>query len=266
MVDLESVLALYGVKASMVKQSAHKLKKYSFATHFSELKKRLVVSLICFACASILSYYFSGEIFQFLLQPLVDSSLDTRRIIYTGLTEAFFTYLSLSVFAGFMVSIPVIAFQIYLFISPGLYEAERKTTKILLIASPILFFVGGLFVFYFVIPKAWRFFISFEMTSGAMPIILEAKISEYLSLVIKLILAFGVAFQMPVILIILSLFGLFSAEKLRSKRRIAIVINFIIAGIITPPDILSQISLAIAMILLYEFSIMGIDYFKRKKC
>ena len=250
----------------MSKQSVHKLKKYSFSAHFRELKKRLTIILACFAFASILSYYFSGEIFQFLLQPLVDSSLDTRRIIYTGLTEAFFTYLSLSTFVGFIISMPLIALQIYLFISPGLYAPEKKITKILLLASPILFIVGGLFVFYFVIPKAWSFFISFEMTSGATPIILEAKISEYLSLVIKLIMAFGIAFQMPIILIILSLFRIISAEMLRSKRRIAIVINFIIAGVITPPDILSQISLAIPMVLLYEFSIIGIDYLGSKKC
>ena len=249
----------------MSKQSVHKLQTYSFASHFSELKKRLTITLIFFFLASVVSYYFSGEIFQFLLQPLVDSSIDTRRIIYTGLTEAFFTYLSLSTFAGFILSLPIIALEIYLFISPGLYVAERKIARILLSISPVLFIIGGLFVFYFVIPKAWSFFISFEMTSGITPIVLEAKISEYLSLVVKLIMAFGIAFQMPIILIILSLFGIVSSEMLRSKRRIAIIINFIIAGIITPPDILSQISLAIPMVLLYEFSIVGIDYLQKSK-
>jgi len=242
----------------------HNLKKYTFSDHFAELKKRLTIVLVCFSVASIISYYFSQEIFQFLLKPLVDSTIETRRIIYTGLTEAFFTYLSLSVFSGFVMSTPVIACQIYAFISPGLYVAERKIAKILLLASPILFIIGGLFVFYFIIPKAWSFFISFEMTGGATPIILEAKISEYLSLVVKLIMAFGVAFQMPVILIILSLFGVISAPILRNKRRIAIIINFIIAGIITPPDILSQISLAIPMVLLYELSIIGVDNIKSR--
>ena len=228
--------------------------------HFIELKKRLIITLIWFVFATILSYYFSGEIFQFLLKPLINSSIDTRRIIYTDLTEAFFTYLTLSAFAGLILSIPMIALQIYLFIRPGLYKTEQKTARILFLISPILFIIGGLFVFYLVIPKAWSFFISFEITNATTPIILEAKISEYLSLIIKLIIAFGIAFQIPIILIILSLFGAISAAKLRAQRRIAIVINFIIAGIITPPDILSQISLAIAMILLYELSIIGIEY------
>ena len=248
----------------MLKQSHHNLKTYPLSAHFAELKKRLTIVMVCFSIASITSYYFCQEIFQFLLKPLVNSTIDTRRIIYTGLTEAFFTYLSLSAFVGFAISTPIIAFQIYKFISPGLYVSERKTAKILLFASPILFIIGGLFVFYLIIPKAWSFFISFEMTDGVTPIILEAKISEYLSLVIKLIMAFGGAFQMPVILIILSLMHILSGQMLREKRRIAIVINFIIAGIITPPDILSQISLAIPMMLLYEFSIIGMDYFKRK--
>lgn len=250
----------------MLQQSSHNLKKYTFSDHFVELKKRLTIVMIFFLSASLISYYFSQEIFQFLLKPLVSSTLDTKRIIYTGLTEAFFTYLSLSAFVGFLLSIPIIAFQIYWFISPGLYIAERKISRILLFSSPILFMIGGLFVFYFVIPQAWNFFLSFEMSSGATPIVLEAKISEYLSLIIKLIMAFGIAFQMPIILIILSLFNIISSEMLRNKRRIAIVINFIIAGIITPPDILSQISLAIPMVLLYEFSIISIDYFRRKRC
>jgi len=250
----------------MSQQSNHDLKKYTFSDHFVELKKRLTIVIIFFLSASLISYYFSQEIFQFLLRPLVSSTLDTKRVIYTGLTEAFFTYLSLSAFVGFLLSIPIITFQIYSFISPGLYIAERRIARILLSASPILFMIGGLFVFYFVIPRAWNFFLSFEMNGGATPIVLEAKISEYLSLMVKLIMAFGIAFQMPIILIILSLFNIISSKILREKRRIAIVINFIIAGIITPPDILSQISLAIPMVLLYEFSIVTIDYLGRKRC
>ena len=243
------------------------LPKYTFSEHFLELKKRLTTVLICFISASIISYYFSEDIFQILLKPLISASPDaSRKMIYTGLAEAFFTYLSLSAFAGFIFSLPIIAFQIYSFITPGLYGAEKNKAKIILALSPVLFILGGLFVFYFVIPRAWDFFVSFEVKDGLTPIILEAKISEYLSLIIKLIMAFGLAFQMPIILIILSLLNIISAKTLRDKRRIAIVINFIIAGIITPPDILSQISLAIPMVLLYEFSIIGVDYFRREKC
>lgn len=242
------------------------LPKYTFLEHLAELKKRAIKVIIWFALATIISYCFREEIFQFLLEPLVNVGSTPKKIIYTSLTEAFFTYLSLSAFTGFILSIPLIAFQIYQFIRPGLYEPERKKAKLLLFLSPGLFILGSMFVFYFVMPKAWHFFVSFERNEGLIPIVLEAKISEYLSLVQKLIIAFGLAFQMPVILIILSLFGIVSSKTLRNRRRIAIVINFIIAGIITPPDVISHISLAIPMVLLYEFSIMGIDYFKRKTC
>lgn len=245
----------------------HSLPKYTFSEHFAELKKCLTIVLIWFIGVSIISYYFSEDIFQFLLKPLISTSTQGgRKLIYTDLTEAFFTYLSLSAFSGFILSLPIIAFQIYGFIKAGLYDTERNKAKIILALSPLLFIIGGLFVFYFVIPRAWDFFVSFEVRDGITPIILEAKISEYLSLIIKLVMAFGLAFQMPIILIILSLLRIISSEMLKRKRRLSIVINFIIAGIITPPDVLSQISLAIPMVLLYEFSIIMVDYFRREKC
>lgn len=240
------------------------LPKYQFKEHLGELRSRLVFIAIFFICAFLCSYYFSEEIFHILLKPLSDiSGDDERRMIYTGLTEAFFTYLNLSVFSAICFSIPLLAMQAYLFLRPGLYKPERRLAGSLFFFSPFLFIIGGLFVYYFVMPKAWEFFLSFEVKNSTIPLMLEARISEYLNLIIKLIFAFGLAFQMPIILILLTMFGLMSSNTLRAKRRIAIVIIFIIAGIITPPDILSQIALALPMLLLYEISIAFCVYVEK---
>jgi sec-independent protein translocase protein TatC len=169
---------------------------------------------------------------------------------------AFFTYLKLSLWAAFLIIIPVISYQLYRFISPGLLKNEKTIILPTLVISPLLFYLGGVFVFYLVMPNAWQFFLSFENLDSSMPIILEARISEYLTVVMQLITAFGLAFELPVIMLILSVLELVSAQGLRNKRRLAIVIIFIIAAILTPPDVLSQISLAIPLILLYEISIV----------
>jgi sec-independent protein translocase protein TatC len=241
------------------------LPKYKLIEHLAELKFRLTIIAVFFILSFLISYYYSEYIFQFLLKPLAYIiGPQGRKIIYTGLAEAFFTYINLSAFTALLMSIPLIASQIYLFIKPALYSAERKIAMGVLFFSPILFFIGSVFVFYFVIPKAWEFFLSFEIKGSEIPLLLEARISEYLSLVIKLVLAFGLAFQMPVVLVILALFGIISHESLRKKRRIAIVVNFIIAGIITPPDILSQVALAIPMVLLYELSIIACKYISNR--
>jgi len=241
------------------------LAKYKLSDHLFELKYRLKIVAAFFTISFLASYYYSQDIFLFLLDPLLHTAnTGGRKIIYTGLAEAFFTYMTLSAFFAFVISLPIIALEVYLFIRPGLYKKERKIAAFMLAFSPILFITGTLFVFYFVIPKAWEFFVSFESRDNMIPILLEAKISEYLSLVIKLIMAFGIAFQMPIILVLLSLLGFISPCYLRSKRRISIVVNFIIAGIITPPDIISQISLAIPMLLLYELSIIACSYTSNK--
>ena len=233
------------------------MKSYTIKEHLLELKSRIFRVLLIFILLFIGCYYFSNYIYSLLLEPLVKLSQDhVRKIIYTGLAEAFFTYLKLAAFSSLVIIFPIIAAEIYLFISPGLYKGERKIAAFILFMSPILFWLGGLFVFYYVMPRAWHFFLGFENNNFPMPLVLEAKISEYLNLVIQLIIAFGLAFQLPIVLLILNLTRILTVEDLQKKRRMAVVVNFIIAGILTPPDVISQFALAIPMLLLYEISII----------
>lgn len=242
------------------------MQKYTLKEHFVELKTRLIKIFISFIIAFCLCYYYSDHIYRILLKPLADLGSDgVDRIIYTGLTEAFFTYLKLSTFAAFLFTVPVICYQLYKFIIPGLTSREKKIVMTIMFLSPILFFCGSFFVFTIVMPKAWYFFLSFENSNVGVPLVLEARISEYLSLVMQLITAFGLAFQVPVVILILSVMGLVSSQSLGKKRRMAIVINFILAAIFTPPDVLSQIALAIPLVLLYEISILMCKFIERKR-
>lgn len=233
------------------------MKKYSLSEHFLELKNRLMKIVVFFIISFMVAYYFKENLFQFLLQPLVDLSTgSTRKIIYTGLAEAFFSYIKLATFFAFFAVFPVICYQLYFFIAPGLLNYEKKIAASMMVLSPILFYIGSFFVFYFVMPKAWEFFLSYEQNSIELPLIMEARISEYLSLVLQLMFAFGMAFQLPVIMILLCVIGLVTPGFLVANRRISIVIIFLFAAIFTPPDIISQIALAIPLVLLYELSIM----------
>ncbi len=231
------------------------MQQYAMSEHFTELKTRILKLCCCFIITFIICYHFKIEIFNFLLLPITELDSDhAHKIIYTGLSEAFFTYLKLASYTSLLLIMPVISYQIYNFIAPGLHKYERQVAIYTLTMAPILFWLGSFFVFYYVMPKAWQFFLSFEQP-GVMPIVLEARISEYLSLVVQLIFAFGMAFQLPIVLLLLNVMNIVSATNLSNKRRLAIVIIFIIAGILTPPDILSQFALAIPMVLLYEISI-----------
>ena len=233
------------------------MQKYTFKEHFLELKKRFLIVITFFICAFICCYYFSDNIYGFILKHLAKvAGVNERKVIYTGMAEAFFTYLKLSFWSAFLIIIPIISHQLYAFLSPGLLKDEKAIILPTLIAAPLLFYLGGSFVFYLVIPNAWQFFLSFEDHNSLLPIVLEARISEYLSIVMQLITAFGIAFELPVLMLILSVLKLIPAQGLRNKRRFAIVIIFIIAAILTPPDVLSQIALAIPLIVLYEISII----------
>jgi sec-independent protein translocase protein TatC len=238
--------------------------------HLMELRTRLLWSVGAFVIAFAICYYFSTQIYGFLARPLATILFEQgggdRRMIFTALYEAFFTYLKVAFFGAVFFSFPIWATQLWLFVAPGLYRSEKRAVLPFIIASPFLFLLGAALAYYFIFPLAWHFFISFETPAGAgsVPIQLEAKVSEYLSLVMHMILAFGFAFQMPVLLTLLCKVGILNVESLRKGRRYAIVGMFVLAAIITPPDVISQIGLAVPLILLYEISILAASWMAPK--
>lgn len=236
------------------------LPKQPLMAHLIELRKRVMIAIGAFLFATCASYFFAADIYAFLVQPLADAfpNPEHRRLIYTGLTEAFFAYLKLAVFAGFFLAFPVVAAQVYLFLAPGLYKSERRAFIPYLAAAPVLFFTGAAFVYYIIFPAAWTFFLGFESPGGAegLPIQLETRVADYLSLSMHLIIAFGLSFQLPLVLVLLVKTGMMQLEMLKRGRRYAIVIIVTVAAFITPPDIFSQIALSVPLYLLYELSIL----------
>jgi sec-independent protein translocase protein TatC len=226
--------------------------------HFIELRKRITLLMLFFIFSFIFSYNYIEEIYDFILLPLsnLQSIDESKRIIYTNLTEAFTSYLKLSFFITLLCLFPYINWHIYRFVAPALYDKEKNIFNLLLLISPILFYLGAIFAYKLVLPLAFDFFMSFEQKSGNLPLILEAKISEYIKLSLRIILAFGFVFQVPVILVLLIKSNLLTLEDLRKNRKYAIVTFFIIGAVITPPDIISQIAIAIPMLILYELTLI----------
>ena len=241
----------------------------SFTSHFVELRSRLLNSLIFIFIAFIISYIFAEQIYNFLVEPYANAVKNDnipRRLIFTALHETFITYIKVSFFSAIFFGSPVLLVQIYKFIAPGLYKNEKKTLLPYLISTPILFLFGGFLVYYLIMPLAIKFFLSFETlgSSTSLPIQLEAKVNEYLSLIMRLIFAFGISFQLPVLLNLLGKIGVVNSDYLRKRRKYVVVIIFSIAAILTPPDPITQVGLAIPLLLLYELSIVTVKFTEKK--
>ena len=240
-----------------------------FISHLAELRKRLIYSFIFLFIFFVSCYLFAENLYGFLVEPFakaVKNDGTDRRLIFTALQETFLTYLKVSFFAAFFVTFPFILIQIWKFIAPGLYKHEKIAILPYLILTPILFFLGGMLVYYLIMPLAIKFFLSFESTgiSTNLPIQLEAKVNEYLSLIMKLIFAFGISFQLPVVLSLLARVGVVDSKFLKTRRKYVVVIIFAAAALLTPPDPITQIGLAIPLLILYELSIFSVKFIENK--
>lgn len=234
--------------------------------HLVELRKRLIRSFLALGVAFAVCYYYSDFLISFLAQPLADAFGDNQgKLIYTKLYEAFFVKVRVAFFGAFFLAFPIIANQIWLFVAPGLYAKEKRAFLPFLLATPVLFVMGGALAYYFVMPTAFRFFLQYQGNIGGIQQEALPAIGDYLSLVMQFVLAFGVAFLLPVLLMLLERAGLVTRDQLRRGRRYAILIAFIVAAIATPPDVISQLMLAIPLIFLYELSLIAIWFTERKR-
>jgi sec-independent protein translocase protein TatC len=237
--------------------------------HLIELRRRLIWSILAFAVCFVICFFFAKPIYGFLTAPLAKAlaGQPNHHMIATALTETFFVYAKVGAFGGVCLAFSIIAAQLWLFVAPGLYKHERNAFLPFLAATPFMFILGAAFVYYIMLPNAIRFFVSFDTQGGGgtLGIELQAKVSEYLDFVMTLIFAFGLCFQLPVLLSLLGRVGIVSSAQLRSMRRYAIVGMTAVAAVLTPPDIFSMLSLGVPLILLYEISVLLVWLIERDR-
>lgn len=234
--------------------------KLPITSHLEELRRRLIVCFVAICVGFLVSYVFSKRIFHILMEPLLDVLPPGGSLIFTGLTEAFFTYLKVSFLGGIFVASPIILYQIWSFVSPGLYEREKNYACPFVILSTIFFVGGALFGYFVIFPIGFKFFISFA-TETIRPL---PSIKEYLSFSARLLLAFGVAFELPLFVLFLSKIGIVNAKMLASQRKYALVTAFIASAVFTPPDVITQLMMALPLLMLYELSIWAVKLFEKK--
>ncbi|MFT7144573.1 MAG: sec-independent protein translocase protein TatC [Alphaproteobacteria bacterium] len=238
-------------------QAVHKT---PLVAHLVELRRRMMIACFVIVAGAGACYLFKEQVFLFLVRPLAGASNPPLQMIYTGVPELFFTYLRLSFFTGLFVALPIILWEIWAFVAPGLYKNERRVIAPFIAATPVLFYAGGSFMYFIVMPLAMSFFFGFQTdTITALP-----SVKEYLAFLIKMLFAFGFAFELPVLLLLLMKFGVVSVGAVKRFRRYAIVCIFIASALLTPPDPVSQLILAVPLVLLYELSIFMAKFLRIK--
>jgi sec-independent protein translocase protein TatC len=234
--------------------------KLPFTSHLEELRSRLIICTVAVVLGFVISYFFSEQLFHILVKPLQKELPPDSLLIFTGLPEAFFVYLKLSFFAGIFLSAPVLLWEIWGFVAPGLYDHEKKYIFPFVIFSTLLFFIGVLFCYFVVFPFAFKFFMGYS-SDIIKPL---PSVKEYLSFSCKLLLAFGIIFELPIFILFLAKLGIVNEKMLRTQRKFAILGIFIVSAILTPPDVVSQILMAIPLMALYEISIYVAKLFGKK--
>lgn len=235
--------------------------KMPFTGHLEELRKCIVICFIAIGIGFIISYGFKEKIFHYLTIPLISAMQADDKLIFTGLPEAFFTYLKVSLLSGLMLAAPVLLYQFWLFVAPGLYNKERKLLIPIVFLSSFFFIGGALFGYFIVFPFGFKFFLGFA-TETIRPL---PSMREYLSFSSKLLLAFGLVFELPLIITFLARLGIVTVEFLKKNRKYALLLFFVFAAVLTPPDVVTQIMMAFPLMLLYEISILGARVFGKKK-